>query len=130
VARRWLSIRVELIEGGGWTLWPRPGRVFAAARSHTFAALADAIDTAFARSDRAHLCLFAASHARVTAPSRAGVDGRQPAAIRSCRPDEWRCNIVDIVPASVARPLAESRRSGPSIAQVDDGVRTRNGQTR
>jgi hypothetical protein len=49
VARSWLSIRVELIEGAGRTLWPRPGRVFAAARSHTFAALADAIDTAFAR---------------------------------------------------------------------------------
>lgn len=39
-------------------MWPRPGRVFAAARSHTFAALADAIDTAFARWDRAHLCAF------------------------------------------------------------------------
>jgi len=58
VARTWLSIRVELVEGGGRTLWPRPGRVFAAGRSHTFAALADAIDTAFARWDRAHLCLF------------------------------------------------------------------------
>ena len=58
MARTWLSIRVELIEGGGRSLWPRPGRVFAAARSHTFAALADAIDTAFARWDRAHLCLF------------------------------------------------------------------------
>lgn len=35
--------------------WPRPGRIFAAARSHTFGQLADAIDTAFARWDRAHL---------------------------------------------------------------------------
>jgi hypothetical protein len=58
VARTWLSIHVELVQGAGRTLWPRPGRVFAAARSHTFAALADAIDTAFARWDRAHLCLF------------------------------------------------------------------------
>ncbi len=58
VARTWLSIRVELIEGGGRTLWPRSGRLFAAARSYTFAALAEAIDTAFARWDRAHLCLF------------------------------------------------------------------------
>lgn len=58
MARTWLSIRVELIEGGGRTLWPRPGRVFAAARTHTFAALAEAIDIAFARWDRAHLCLF------------------------------------------------------------------------
>jgi hypothetical protein len=58
VARTWLSIRVELIEGAGRRLWPRPGRIFAASRSHTFAALADAIDTAFARWDRSHLCMF------------------------------------------------------------------------
>jgi hypothetical protein len=32
--------------------------VFAAARSHTFGDLADAIDSAFARWDRAHLTLF------------------------------------------------------------------------
>jgi hypothetical protein len=35
-----------------------PGRVFAAGRSHTFRQLGDAIDTAFARWDRAHLSLF------------------------------------------------------------------------
>ena len=56
--RNWLSIRVELIQGGGRTLWPRPGRVFAAGRSHTFLQLGDAIDTAFARWDRSHLSLF------------------------------------------------------------------------
>jgi hypothetical protein len=44
VARSWLSIRVDLIEGRAERLWPRPGRVFAAARSHTFGDLADAID--------------------------------------------------------------------------------------
>lgn len=58
MSRTWLSIRVELVEGRGERLRPRPGRVFAAARSHTFAALADAIDTAFARWDRSHLTLF------------------------------------------------------------------------
>ncbi len=56
--RTWLSLRVELIEGRGQKQWPRPGRVFAAARSHTFAVLGEAIDTAFARWDRAHLSLF------------------------------------------------------------------------
>jgi hypothetical protein len=55
MARTWLSIRVDLIEGHGEALWPRPGRIFAAARSHTFAQLAHAIDDAFARWDRAHL---------------------------------------------------------------------------
>ena len=34
------------------------GRIFAAARSHRFSQLADAIDTAFARWDRAHLWQF------------------------------------------------------------------------
>jgi hypothetical protein len=53
-----LSSRVELVGGSGRTLWPRPGRVFAAARSHTFLA----IDTAFARWDGAHLRLFELSH--------------------------------------------------------------------
>jgi len=49
---------VDLVDGGGRTLWPRPGRVFAAARSHSFAQLATAIDDAFARWDRAHLHMF------------------------------------------------------------------------
>jgi hypothetical protein len=58
VARTWLSITVELVEGGGRTFWPRPGRVFAAGHSHTFAKLATAIDDAFARWDRSHLHEF------------------------------------------------------------------------
>ena len=55
MARTWLSIRVDLISGHGEECWPRPGRIFAAARSHKFSQLADAIDTAFARWDRSHL---------------------------------------------------------------------------
>lgn len=50
----WLSVQVELIEGRGEHLWPRPGRLFAAAASHSFAQLATAIDDAFARWDRSH----------------------------------------------------------------------------
>jgi hypothetical protein len=56
--RGWLSLRVELVEGRGERFWPRPGRLLAAARSHTFAQLATAIDDAFARWDRAHLHEF------------------------------------------------------------------------
>lgn len=56
--RSWLSIRVELVEGRGVDYWPRPGRRFAAARTHTFAELATAIDDAFARWDRSHLHAF------------------------------------------------------------------------
>ncbi len=40
MARTWPSIRVDLIEGHGEQYWPRPGRIFAAARSHTFKQLA------------------------------------------------------------------------------------------
>jgi hypothetical protein len=58
MARTWLSIRVDLVEGHGEQLWPRPGRLFVAARTHTFAQLAEAIDDAFARWDRAHLHEF------------------------------------------------------------------------
>lgn len=58
MARNWLSIRVELVSGRGEDFWPRPGRIFAAARSHTFGELANAIDIAFARWDRAHLYQF------------------------------------------------------------------------
>ena len=42
--RTWLSIRVDLVAGHGEHFWPRPGRIFAAARSHTFTQLAAAID--------------------------------------------------------------------------------------
>jgi hypothetical protein len=63
VARTWLSIRVDLIEGHGDQYWPRPERIFAAARSHTFKQLADAIDDAFARWDRSHLQEFTLAEA-------------------------------------------------------------------
>jgi len=51
MARRWFSIRVELLGGRGEQLWPYPGRVFAVGPAHTFADLARAIDNAFARWD-------------------------------------------------------------------------------
>ena len=58
LARTWLSIRVDLVEGRLERYWPRPGRLFAAARSHSYAQLAVAIDDAFARWDRSHLHEF------------------------------------------------------------------------
>lgn len=69
MARTWLSIEVVLVEGHGEHLWPRPGRLFAAARSHSFAQLAEAIDDGFARWDRAHLHEFElADGTRLTTP--------------------------------------------------------------
>jgi pRiA4b ORF-3-like protein len=57
-SRRWMSIRVELVQGRGEALWPRPGRLFVAASVHTFGQLAEAIDGAFARWDLSHLHEF------------------------------------------------------------------------
>jgi Plasmid pRiA4b ORF-3-like protein len=68
MARTWLSIRVELVSGHGADLWPRPGRVFAAARSHSFAEFATAIDLAFGRWDLAHLHLFTLSDGTRVSP--------------------------------------------------------------
>jgi len=77
MARTWLSVRVELVGGRGVDLWPRPGRIFAAARSHTFAQLAHAIDVAFARWDLAHMHMFTlADNTEVT--TRAHWDGDAP----------------------------------------------------
>ena len=55
MSRTWLSVRVDLVSGRGEDLWPRPGRIFAAARAMTFGQLAGAIDDAFGRWDLAHL---------------------------------------------------------------------------
>jgi Plasmid pRiA4b ORF-3-like protein len=75
MARTWLSIRVDLVACSGERLWPRPGRLFAAARSHTFAQLAAAIDNAFARWDGSHLHEFKlADGNRLGMPSDDGPD--------------------------------------------------------
>ncbi len=58
MARTWLSVTVELVEGAGYRFWPRPGRVFAAARTHSFAQLATAIDVSFGRWDLGQLWQF------------------------------------------------------------------------
>lgn len=59
MARTWLEITVELVSGGTREdFWPRPGRTFIAARSHSFEQLAQVIDDAFARWDLNHLHEF------------------------------------------------------------------------
>jgi hypothetical protein len=68
VARTWLSIRVELVSGHGTELWPRPGRDFAAAYSHTFTQFATAVDVAFGRWDLDHLHMFTLSDATAVSP--------------------------------------------------------------
>ena len=46
---------VDLVGGHGEHIWPRPGRILAAAHAHTFEELAEAIDDSFGRWDRSHL---------------------------------------------------------------------------
>lgn len=57
-SRLWLELRVVLVSGQGAELDPPPGRVLITAPTMTFADLAEAIDTAFARYDRSHLHRF------------------------------------------------------------------------
>jgi hypothetical protein len=77
----WFSIRVDLVAGHGELYWPRPGGIFAAAPTHTFAQLATAIDDAFARWDRSHLHQFTRSHG-----SEPGIPSRQ---------DELSARVLD-----------------------------------
>ena len=58
MARTWLQVRVDLLGGLGARLKPSPGRIFIVGPSHTFLALADAINAAFARWDLSHLHEF------------------------------------------------------------------------
>lgn len=54
----WMTIRVELVSGGGADFGPGPGRVFLVGPSHTFGELANAINLHFARWDLSHLHEF------------------------------------------------------------------------
>ena len=74
MARRWFSIRVELLGGRGDQLWPYPGRVFAVGPAHTFADLARAIDNGFARWDLSHLSLFTLADGRLVTDAESGAE--------------------------------------------------------
>ena len=58
MARTWLQVRVDLLAGLGVRLTPSAGRIFIVGPAHTFSALADAINAAFARWDLSHLHEF------------------------------------------------------------------------
>ncbi|PBC35691.1 hypothetical protein CJ179_47500 [Rhodococcus sp. ACS1] len=74
MARTWLSVTVELLGGRGEDLWPWPGRIFAVGPSHTFMDLANAINDAFARWDRAHLSMFTLADGRVVTDTETGAE--------------------------------------------------------
>jgi hypothetical protein len=58
VAKTWLQLRVDLLGALGEELTPAPGRIFIVGPAHSFAALAAAINAAFARWDVSHLHEF------------------------------------------------------------------------
>lgn len=74
MTRTWLSVTVELLGGRGEELWPYPGRVFAVGPRHAFRELAEAINDAFARWDRAHLSVFTLADGRVITDADAGTE--------------------------------------------------------
>lgn len=74
MARTWLSVTVELLGGRGQELWPCPGRIFAIGPAHTFTDLANAINSAFARWDLAHLSMFTLDDGRVVTDPEVGDD--------------------------------------------------------
>ena len=74
MTRTWLSLTVELLGGRGTELWPWPGRSFVVGPSHTFADLADAVNDAFARWDRAHLSMFTLADGRVVTDKESGYE--------------------------------------------------------
>jgi Plasmid pRiA4b ORF-3-like protein len=91
----WLSITVELIEGHGDAVWPRPGRIFAVSKAHTFGRFAVAIDDAFARWDRAHLHEFHLFEPGATFESRPR---------RVAEPDlDWDDDDEDTVPLATTK---------------------------
>lgn len=99
--RTWLSIRVELVEGRGEHYWPRPGRLLAADKNHTFAQLALAIDDAFARWDRSHLHEFQLSDGtRLGAPDpeldNEGIVDERGAKLLRLTPDDKFIYIFDL----------------------------------
>ncbi len=123
VTPSWLHIQVELVGSAEIECDPQPGRIFVVGPGHTFLALAEAIDTAFARWDVAHLHAFELAGGRlvgladtdatsVQAPAQAGgphwLDDRRTEVTREIEPgeeftytfdlaDEWlhRCRALE-----------------------------------
>jgi len=91
VGEGWMHIRVVLLGGGGVVCDPPPGRVFLVGPDHTFGALAEAIDAAFARWDLSHAHMFELADGRMIASGT----------------DDWAPEMVDeeslTVPSALAR---------------------------
>jgi hypothetical protein len=109
-------------------MWPPPGRVLAVGPAHTFADLARAIDGAFARWDRAHLCQFRLSDGRTItdresaeelADSLSGALGAAPLildrtkVLRTVEPGEEFCYLFDFGDGWTHRCTLEAGKIDP-----------------
>jgi hypothetical protein len=123
-----MSIRVELLGGRGEEMWPPPGRILAVGPAHTFADLAGAIDGAFARWDRAHLCQFRLCDGRTVtdeesaeefAGSVAGPFGNaalildRTKVLRTVKPGEEFCYVFDFGDGWTHRCTVEAEKIDP-----------------
>lgn len=113
MAKTWLSVTVELLGGGGQDLWPWPGRIFAVGPSHTFAQLAEAIDVAFARWDRAHLSMFTLADGRVVTDPELGGE-------LAASPEAPFAEPLDIGTAKVARTVESGEMFQYTFDHGDD----------
>ncbi len=105
MARTWLSIRVDLVEGHGEHLRPRPGPDLRRGSRPTFAQLADAIDDALARRDHSRLQEFILHDStRISLPDAAwggwdepgAVLDRRRARLSRLRPGEPFVDVFDL----------------------------------
>jgi len=88
----WLWVRVDLLGGLGARLRPPPGRIFIVGPSHTFSALAQAINAAFARWDLSHLYEFELAGGR-----RIGVVDPEPFEGDELAEDDTQVKVADAV---------------------------------
>ena len=98
MVKTWFSVAVDLLGGPGQDLWPWPGRIMAVGPSHTFEQLAEAINIAFARWDRAHLSMFTLADGRV-------VTDRESADELTSSSDGPLVVSVDMATATVGRTV-------------------------
>src|SRR4051812_16330349 len=108
MARTWLSIRVDPIEGQGERLWPRPGHVFAAARH-----------TRSWRSRTRSTPLGSRDHLEITSPADAPAASIEP---RLALLEKRRHTLTRV--GSLARGGHELDRVGIGLAlvEIDLGV--------
>jgi len=122
VARTWLRIRVDLLEGGGVECDPSPGRIFIVRPSHTFEQLAEAINAAFARWDLSHLHEFELADGRRIgfpddefAPELVWLDHAKLKVCREIKPGQDFSYVFDLGDNWQHRCAVEPEKADPMV---------------